>query len=140
MTVSAGNGRRKRHGLGRRLILRHAYLLIADRNFKQLKKLISVLDDARNDIYLVPIIAQRPTVYYTNLKSATKVVKNLTVQVQFSKPMDPASFKNEDGVYDKITVTQGIQTFTASGDIEINSEDISDHFEFNESMFRKYFK
>ena len=95
---------------------------------------VVTIKKARNDIYLVPIIAQRPTVYYTNLKSATKVVKNLTVQVQFSKPMDPASFKNEDGVYDKITVTQGIMQYDG-GDSELISEDITDHFKFDENMF-----
>ena len=89
---------------------------------------------ARDDIFIVPIIAQRPTVFYTNLKSATKVVKNLTVQIQFSKPMDPESFKNEDNVYDKITVTQGIMQYDG-GDSELISEDITDHFKFDENMF-----
>lgn len=32
---------------------KHAYLIIANRNFEQLKKLIELLDDTRNDIYLL---------------------------------------------------------------------------------------
>ncbi|MBR3646062.1 MAG: hypothetical protein IKN54_06550, partial [Lachnospiraceae bacterium] len=96
---------------------------------------IVTITDKRNDIFIVPIIAQRPTVFYTNLKSATKVVKNLTVQIQFSKPMDPNSFKNEEtGEYDKITVTQGIIQYDG-GDSELISEDITDHFKFDENMF-----
>lgn len=31
---------------------KHAYLIIANRNPNQLKMLLSVLDDSRNDIYL----------------------------------------------------------------------------------------
>jgi hypothetical protein len=43
--------------------------------------------------------------------------------------MDPDSFKNEAGEFDKITITQGTQTFGADGDIEIVSNDISHRFE-----------
>ena len=54
--------------------MRHAYLLIADRNFKQLKKLISVLDDARNDIYLLIDRKSRnapaPAEFSTSFRSA----------------------------------------------------------------------
>ena len=90
----------------------------------------------RSDICLVPIIAQRPAVALSIPASgSSKVVRNMAVRISFSKPMDPASFKNADGVFDKITVSQGIQTFTASGDMELNSEDITDHFEFNDEMF-----
>ena len=90
----------------------------------------------RSDICLVPIIAQRPAVALSiPANGSSKVVRNMAVRISFSKPMDPASFKNAEGVFDKITVSQGIQTFTASGDMELNSEDITDHFEFNDEMF-----
>lgn len=83
----------------------------------------------RNDIYLCPIVAQRPVVSLTiPAKGSSGVVRNMTVRINFSKPMDPESFKNEAGVYDKITVTQGIQSFSADGDIEVSSEDITNRF------------
>ncbi|MDN5954725.1 MAG: hypothetical protein L0H99_12605 [Loigolactobacillus coryniformis] len=37
----------------------HAYLIIANRNFKQLNLLLRLLDDSRNDIYL--LIDQKAT-------------------------------------------------------------------------------
>ncbi len=84
----------------------------------------------RDDIFLCPIVAQRPAISLTiPAKGSSGVVRNMSVRINFTKPMDPESFKNEEGVYDKITITQGIQAFSADGDIEITSEDISDRFE-----------
>ena len=95
-----------------------------------------VINEARNDLFLVPIVAQRPTVSLTiPAKGSSGVVRNMSVRINFSKPMDPESFKNEEGIFDKIQVTQGIQSFTADGDIEINSEDITDRF--SEPVFSK---
>ena len=88
------------------------------------------INENRNDLFLVPIVAQRPAVSLTiPAKGSSGVVRNMSVRINFTKPMDEASFKNEAGEFDKITVTQGIQSFTADGDIEINSEDITDYFE-----------
>ena len=97
---------------------------------------IVTIKQSRNDIYLVPIIAHRPTVSLTIPdKGSTDVVKNMSVRIQFTKPMDPESFKNEEGEYDKITVTQGVQNFNEEGDIELISEDITDHFDFSKDLF-----
>lgn len=97
---------------------------------------VVTINKERNDIYLVPIIAQRPTVGLSiPSKGSSGVVRNMSVRINFTKPMDPESFKNAQGEFDKITITQGIQTYTSDGDIELNSEDITDHFEFNDSMF-----
>lgn len=88
------------------------------------------INENRNDIFLVPIVAQRPTVSLTiPAKGSSGVVRNMSVRINFTKPMDEDSFKNSEGVFDKITVTQGIQTFTTDGDIEISSVDITDRFE-----------
>ena len=88
------------------------------------------INEKRDDIFLVPIVAQRPAVSLTiPAKGSSGVVRNMSVRINFTKPMDPESFKNEAGEYDKITITQGIQTFSADGDIEINSQDITDRFE-----------
>ena len=97
---------------------------------------VVTINEERNDLFLVPIIAHRPTVSLTiPAKGSSNVVKNMSVRINFSKPMNPTSFKNEVGEFDKITITQGIQTFTSDGDIELTSEDITDHFDFNDSMF-----
>ena len=34
------------------IMKRHAYLILAHRNFSQLKKLVELLDDERNDIFI----------------------------------------------------------------------------------------
>ena len=84
----------------------------------------------QNDIFLVPIVAMRPAVSLTiPSKGSSGVVRNIAVRINFTKPMDVESFKNEAGQFDKIMITQGTQSFTADGDIEINSEDITDYFE-----------
>ena len=94
------------------------------------------INDKRDDIFLVPIIAQRPTVALTiPSKGSEKVVRNMAVRISFSKPLDPDSFYNENGDIDKITITQGMQTFTADGDIDVNSEDITDRFIIDDSIF-----
>ena len=97
---------------------------------------IVTINKKLDKINLVPIIAQRPSVGISiPAKGSSGVVKNMSVRINFTKPMDPESFKNEQGEFDKITITQGIQTYTSDGDIELNSEDITDHFEFNDAMF-----
>ena len=84
----------------------------------------------QNNIFLVPIVAMRPAVSLTiPSKGSSGVVRNIAVRINFTKPMDIESFKNEAGQFDKIMITQGNQSFTADGDIEINSEDITDYFE-----------
>ena len=84
----------------------------------------------QNNIFLVPIVAMRPAVSLTiPSKGSSGVVRNIAVRINFTKPMDIESFKNEAGLFDKIMITQGTQSFTADGDIEINSEDITDYFE-----------
>lgn len=84
----------------------------------------------QNNIFLVPIVAMRPAVSLTiPSKGSSGVVRNIAVRINFTKPMDIESFKNEAGQFDKIMITQGTQSFTADGDIEINSEDITDYFE-----------
>ena len=86
-----------------------------DGNIEEGKAIITI-NVSRNDIYLVPIVTDRPKVSLTiPSKGSNGVVKNMPVRIQFSKPMNPESFKSEDGDFDKITVTQGTQTFSASG-------------------------
>ncbi|MCR4952663.1 MAG: Ig-like domain-containing protein, partial [Treponema sp.] len=99
---------------------------------------VVTINKQRNDIFLVPIIALRPTVEISiPSKGSTNVVRNMSVRINFTKPMNADSFKNKQGEYDKITITQGSQTFTPDGDIELDSKDITDLFEFNDSMFSK---
>ena len=89
-----------------------------------------IINAFQNDIFLLPVVAQRPAVSLTiPAKGSSGVVRNISVRINFTKPMNEESFKNEAGEYDKIIVTQGTQSFTADGDIEINSEDITSYFE-----------
>lgn len=85
--------------------------------------------EERNDIYIVPVVAKRPTIALSMPASGSSgIVRNMTVRINFSKPMNPASFKNTNGVVDKITITQGTQSITSDGDIEISSTEITDRF------------
>ena len=84
------------------------------------------INQKRDDLFLVPIVTQRPAVALTiPARGSGGVVRNMSVRISFTKPMDEESFKNAEGVFDAITITQGTQGFTSEGDIEIDSEDIT---------------
>ncbi len=88
------------------------------------------INQKRDDLFLVPIVTQRPAVALTiPARGSGGVVRNMSVRINFTKPMDEESFKNSEGVFDTITITQGTQTFTSEGDIEIDSEDITSRFQ-----------
>ncbi|MBO4859093.1 MAG: hypothetical protein J5527_11330 [Treponema sp.] len=111
---------------------------VLDKDGKKVEGAATVtIHKPRNDIYLVPIIAQRPTISLTiPAKGSSGVVKNMSIRINFTKPMDTDSFKNEiSGEYDKIVITQGIQTFLPDGGIDFNDENITDRFELSDSMF-----
>ena len=87
------------------------------------------INEVRNDIFLVPIVANRPKVELSIPAGGEQnVIRNRTILINFSKPMDEESFYTTDGVFDKISITQGNLSFTADGDIEIKSDDITSHF------------
>lgn len=89
------------------------------------------VNQERNDIFIVPVVTQRPGISLTiPAVGSSNVVMNMAVRISFSKPMDRDSFKNEEGTgYDKITVTQGNMVITSEGDIDVTSEDITNYFE-----------
>ena len=88
------------------------------------------INQKRDDLFIVPIVTQRPAVALTiPARGSGGVVRNMSVRINFTKPMDEESFKNAEGVFDTITITQGTQTFTSEGDIEIDSEDITSRFQ-----------
>ena len=99
---------------------------------------VVTINQKRNDIFLVPLIAQRPEVSLSIPQNGDKdVIRNSATRILFSKPMDPDSF------VDKITVTQGTQIVTAQG-VEIDGEDITDYFDIefnaNKTMLSLKFK
>lgn len=49
-------------------INKHAYLIIAHTNFKQLHNLINLLDDDRNDIYIYMLIKKQGTLMQMNIQ------------------------------------------------------------------------
>ncbi len=64
------------------------------------------INEERSDIFIVPIVTERPAVSLTiPTKGSNGVVRNMAVRISFTKPMDPDSFMNSEGIYDKITVT-----------------------------------
>lgn len=81
----------------------------------------------RNDIFIIPIVAKRPTVV-TSVPSNGRadVVRNSQVRILFSKPIDEASLKDSDG-NSNIVITSGSAVLTeTSGDM--SAKDITDNF------------
>lgn len=96
------------------------------------------INEMRNDIFLVPIVTQRPQISVTiPARGTSNVVRNMSVRLNFSKAMDIESFKNSEGAFDKITITQGNTTFNSDGEIDIESEDITDRFDISLSRNKK---
>lgn len=81
--------------------------------------------ETRGDIWIIPIVAQRPTIQSTFPDTSKNPVVNAKLRIQFSKPMDESSFE------DNYTIGIG----SLSGDFELNLTDRTDEFkiEFNES-------
>ena|GEM_PF-4822509 len=79
----------------------------------------------RNDIWLLPVVAERPKIKGTYPKTSQTPVRNSKLRVQFSKPMDETSFEGN------FIISQG----TYAADFSINETDITDKFqvEINES-------
>lgn len=92
------------------------------------KTKIKILEQ-RSDIYIIPIVAVRPSITLSIPgNGASSVIRNMTIRVNFSKPMDIDSFFDENGICDKITITQGTQSFNNDGSIEVSTEDITNRF------------
>ncbi|MBP5601562.1 MAG: Ig-like domain-containing protein, partial [Treponema sp.] len=88
------------------------------------------INEVRNDIFIVPIVVERPKIDITEPgRGEPDVVRNITIRINFTRPMDEASFYTPDGVLDKITITQGIKTYSADGEPEFSSDDITDLFD-----------
>lgn len=79
----------------------------------------------RNDIWLLPVVAERPKIKGTYPKTSQTPVRNSKLRVQFSKPMDETTFEGN------FIISQG----TYAADFSINETDITDKFqvEINES-------
>ena len=82
----------------------------------------------RNDVVLVPVCVERPMLTVSIPGSGeTNVVRNMSIRLLFSKPMDPKSFYDEETGASNFTFLQGRATITESSDISLT--DISDYFE-----------
>ena len=81
----------------------------------------------RDDIWLIPIVVNRPVISSTFPVTSSNPVRNASLRIQFSKPMDEASFK---GNY---SVGEGNLT----GEFELNLQDITDLFEIKLSESKK---
>ena len=81
----------------------------------------------RNDIFIIPIVAKRPTVV-TSVPSNGRadVVRNSQVRILFSKPIDEASLKDSDG-NSNIVITSGSAVLTETS-ADMSAKDITEHF------------
>ena len=82
---------------------------------------------ARNDIFIIPIVAKRPTVVTsvpTNGRS--DVVRNSSIRILFSKPIDESSLKDSDG-NSNIVITSGSAVLTENSD-DMGAKDITANF------------
>ncbi len=83
------------------------------------------VNESRSDIFIVPVVTERPKVNLTiPARGSNDVVRNMSVRISFTKPMDPSSFLEEDAV----SITEGSITII-DGEMEIESKDISNLFE-----------
>ena len=73
----------------------------------------------RDDIWIIPVVAVRPTIAGTFPDTSQNPVRNTKLRVQFSKPMDEASFV---GNY---IISQA----TRAADFSLNETDITDQFQ-----------
>ncbi|MBR3645911.1 MAG: Ig-like domain-containing protein, partial [Lachnospiraceae bacterium] len=78
----------------------------------------------RNDIFIIPIVAKRPTVV-TSVPSngRSDVVRNTSIRILFSKKIDPASVKDEFG-NSNIVITSGSAVLTETSG-ELGAKDIT---------------
>lgn len=76
----------------------------------------------RDDIWIMPIVAVRPTITSTRPNANQTPVRNTKLRVRFSKPMDSQSFEGN------FVITQAIDL--ANGDAG-DEEDITDKFEMD---------
>ena len=73
----------------------------------------------RDDIWIMPVVAVRPTIAGTFPGTAQTPVRNTKLRVQFSKPMDIESFEGN------FIISQA----TRAADFSLNEVDITDKFE-----------
>lgn len=74
----------------------------------------------RSDIWIIPIVVNRPVISSTFPKTTVKPVRNSPLRIQFSKPMDENSFK------DNVTIGEG----SIDGGFKLSLIDITDEFDF----------
>ena len=124
------------------------------------EKIIVTIKQKRDDICIVPIVAERPSLSRsTPSDRSEQVIKNMSVRINFSKPMDPKSFNsandekteestNDDETeentnisnngYDRIIIKQGVEKYTSEGEPDdFDYEDITDHFDIEFSSSHK---
>lgn len=84
---------------------------------------------ARNDIFIIPIVAARPA-YVQSVPAGgdTQVVKNTSIRILFSKAIDKKTIVDSEGKLN-YSITSSAQTFV-DDDQEIVANDITDHFDW----------
>ena len=102
------------------------------RNFVTTAKVLT----ERNDVFIMPICVRRPYIASSNpANGAVDVVKNQTVDIVFSKPMDPYFLVKSDGTLNTEYVS--IQAFRQVGEVYLPGGDISEYLPEGTSMQAK---
>lgn len=102
------------------------------RNFVTTAKVLT----ERNDVFIMPICVRRPYIASSNpTNGAVEVVKNQTVDIVFSKPMDPYFLVKSDGTLNTEYVS--IQAFRQVGEVYLPGGDISEYLPEGTSMQAK---
>lgn len=77
-----------------------------------------IIKEARNDIFIIPIVTLRPYLVKSAPANArTGVVKNSSIRILFSKPIKEESLKNSEGMLN-FSITSSPSAFTDDNEME----------------------
>ena len=85
---------------------------------------------SRSDIFIIPIVATRPSyVQSVPANADSNVVKNTSIRILFSKAIDPKTLYDEEGNVN-YSITTGVATLSDDSE-DMEAKDITDYFEPN---------
>lgn len=82
----------------------------------------------RSDIWIVPVIAERPTVSYTMPEQSETIVRNAKLSIQFDKAMDINSIYDAESGLVNYKIEEGSLDYDVNGDRYFNATDITQYF------------
>lgn len=90
----------------------------------------------RNDIFIIPIVATRPS-YVQSVPGAgdSNIVKNTSIRILFSKPINTDTIKDSEGNLN-FNISTSAAVFT-DDDKEMEANDITEYFDYSFSESKK---